>query len=336
MIQCVQPLQTGRAMPADPLQPFLEHLTVEKSASPRTIAAYRRDINLFLKTATDMAVVSKDTMEMDFHVLDDQRILVRTHLAGWRRQGRTKATVARHLASIRAFYRYLRLVGIIQTIPNNLLSGSGGRERKLPRDLTEAHISHLLELPDGRHERGRRDRALLELIYGLGLRLAEVVALDLQHLDLPQQLVRVLGKGNKERILPLLGCALEALSDYLSRRLPPTLWLELRDGAVRPTEARQPVFEGRRGRRIARRTVQQRIDHYAGRLAGLTGVSPHTLRHSFATHLLDGGAGIRIVQELLGHQHLTTTQIYTHLTRAQLQEIFRVAHPRAKGTGGKA
>jgi integrase/recombinase XerD len=317
-------------MATDRLQTFLEHLTVEKGASPRTVAAYRRDLALFLNSAEGAGILPPGGGAETWSRLDDQRLLVRDHLARLRAEGRSRATVARHLASIRAFYRFLRLSEIVRNIPGNLAWGRGGRERKLPHDLPEGAVEQLLSLPDPRSARGRRDRALLEMIYGLGLRLAEVVALELRHLDWPGERVRVLGKGNKERVLPLLGCAAEALADHLGRWLEPVVWLELRDGRLPRELAHQPLFEGRPGRRISPRTVQSRVYHYAARLAGLTGVSPHTLRHSFATHLLDGGAGIRIVQELLGHQHLATTQIYTHLSRAQLREIFQRAHPRAK------
>ena len=172
------------------------------------------------------------------------------------------------------------------------------------------------------------------MIYGLGLRLAELVGLDLGHLDLTQGRVRVLGKGSRERILPLAGFAVDALVDYLESRLDPVTWLELKDGIYRGEASIQPVFEGRPGRRIARRTVQARVAHYATELAGVSGVSPHTLRHSFATHLLEGGSGIRVVQELLGHQNLATTQIYTHLSRGRLRESFLAAHPRAKKNKG--
>jgi site-specific recombinase XerC len=317
-------------MKSDPLQPFLDHLAVEKAASPRTVEAYRRDVTLFLRSAVQSGLVPERWQAKDWPRLENQRELVRDHLAFLREEGRCKGTVARHLASIRAFYRYLRLTGAVTVIPENLAWGRGGRERKLPRDLTEECLAGLLRLPDPQTARGRRDRALLEMIYGLGLRLAEVVGLDLRHLDWPGERVRVLGKGNKERVLPLIGCVAEALTDYLRERLEPTDWLDLRDGTLCAALGVLPVFEGRPGRRISRRTVQQRLRHYAEQLAGLTGVSPHVLRHSFATHLLDGGAGIRIVQELLGHQHLATTQIYTHLSRAQLQQIFQKAHPRAK------
>jgi site-specific recombinase XerC len=243
-------------------------------------------------------------------------------------------TLDRHLAGIRSFYRYLQTTGQVTAVPSNLTAGQGGRERKLPRDLNLELAARLMEMPPADTPLGRRDRALLEMIYGLGLRLAEVVGLDLGDLDLDGGRVKVLGKGDKERILPLAGCAELALRDYLQQRLKPDVWQELVDGLIRGPNRRLPVFEGRRGRRIARRTVQDRVRKYATELAGLAGVSPHTLRHSFATHLLDGGAGIRVVQELLGHRHLSTTQIYTHLNRGKLREGFNAAHPRAKKKAG--
>jgi len=297
----------------EPLQPFLDYLAVEKGSSPRTVASYRRDVAQFLRTAIQLGVLGDGSDPHNWVRLDGHREVVRAHLAWLRQSGRSKATVARHLASIRAFYRFLHLTGAVKIIPENLAWGRGGRERKLPHDLSAEILDRMLSLPDPRTQRGRRDRALLEMIYGLGLRLAEIVALDLRHLDLGNGKVRVLGKGNKERILPLLGCAREALAVYLSHRLDPSVWLDLQDGLVSREAASWPLFEGRPGRRIGRRTVQDRINRYATKLAGLSGVSPHTLRHSFATHLLDGGAGIRIVQELLGHADVSTTMIYTHV-----------------------
>jgi integrase/recombinase XerD len=303
---------------------------VEKGASARTLAAYGRDVTAFLATAERTGVLRRGHGPDDWTALDGQRLLVRAHLAGLRRDGLSPASVCRHLASIRAFYRFLLLTGRVAEIPGNLLAGQGGRRRELPHDLTAELMAQLVELPDPRTARGVRDRALLEMIYGLGLRLSEVVGLDLRHIDLAGSRVRVLGKGSKERILPLLGCAAAALGDHLARRLEPQTWLDLRDGILPADLARRPVFEGRPGRRISPRTVQDRVRRYATRLAGLTGISPHTLRHSFATHMLDGGAGIRVVQELLGHRHLATTQIYTHLSRRRLREVFETAHPRAR------
>lgn len=318
-------------MDTERLQPFLDHLAHERGASPRTVATYARDVAAFLDDSGAGDLLGPASADPGaWRGLAGRRTLVRDHLAALRRAGRSPATVARRLAAIRALYRWLRLIGAVDDAPQAVARGVGGRARPLPRDLAEAHVAALLELPDPRTERGRRDRALLEMIYGLGLRLSEAVGLELRHLDWPGERVRVLGKGDKERLLPLVGCAAEALGAYLGERLPPALWLAVRDGATPPEAARTPVFAGRAGRRLAPRTVQARVAHYAGRLAGLAGVSPHTLRHSFATHLLDGGVGLRLVQELLGHAHLQTTQIYTHLTRERLREVFQRAHPRAR------
>jgi len=214
---------------------------VEKGVSPRTVEAYGRDVSAFLATAVSQGLISRDASERSWEHLDDQRGLVRHHLARLRQAGRSKATVARHLASIRAFYRYLQLTGRVRTVPANLASGRGGRERKLPRNLSEKMLDDLLLLPDLSTLRGLRDRALLEMIYGLGLRLAEVVDLDLGRLNWPGELVRVVGKGRKERILPLVGCARESLAAYLGRRLEPASWLDLQDGILRGDLSRQPA-----------------------------------------------------------------------------------------------
>ena len=162
---------------------------------------------------------------------------------------------------------------------------------------------------------------MLELIYGAGLRLAELTGLDYDDIDLSEGRLRVLGKGNRERLLPLLGCADQALRAYLAARLAPNDWRDLQDGILPRNLVGKPLFEGRVGKRIAHRTVQQRLEHYGRKLVGLSGVSPHTLRHSFATHLLDGGAGIRIVQALLGHSCISTTSIYARTSTKRIREV---------------
>ena len=314
----------------DHVTAFTRHLSIEKGASPRTVAAYGRDLDAFLATSRELGHLPTSPGEDDWRALFTERPAIRDHLARLRRARRARSTIARHLAAVRAFARYLHLAGVLTAVPESLARGtSAGRARRLPRDLTEEMVESLLELPDLATAIGRRDRALLETVYGLGLRLAEVVGLSLGDLDFPSERVRVTGKGDKDRVLPLLGETARRLKAYLAERLDPDAHLALLDGVPPRDLASRPVFEGRRGRRIAPRTVQSRVAHYAGRLAGLKGVSPHTLRHSFATHLLDGGAGIRVVQELLGHAHLATTQVYTHLSRERLREAFRKAHPRA-------
>jgi site-specific recombinase XerC len=322
------------ALVDNPLQPYLEYLALERGMSPRTVEAYGRDVTGFLASAVAFGVLQDPPDRTQWRNLDGQRGLIRGHLTVLRRQDRRLTTLDRHLAGIRSFYRYLKTTGHVAAVPANLTAGKGGREKPLPRDLNLEMASQLVELPAPDTGIGRRDRALLEMIYGLGLRLAEVVGLDLADLDLDAGRVKVLGKGNRERILPLAGCADTALRNYLEQRLEPQLWQDLVDGTIRGDAGSRPVFEGRPGRRIARRTVQSRVAKYATELAGLAGVSPHTLRHSFATHLLEGGAGIRVVQELLGHRNLSTTQIYTHLNRGKLRDGFTAAHPRAKKKAG--
>ncbi|MBK8166168.1 MAG: tyrosine-type recombinase/integrase [bacterium] len=318
----------------DPLQPYLDHLGIERGLSPRTVSSYGRDIRDFLATAIASSLLQAPADRSQWPRLAGQRDLIRTHLAGLRRRGCRPSTLDRHLAAIRSFYRYLKLTSQVDEVPANLSIGRGGRRRDLPHDLNVELTARLLAMPDPATPRGRRDRALLEVIYGLGLRLAEVTGLDLGDLDYPQQRVRVLGKGDRERVLPLAGCAAETLAAHLEATLDPAVWRDLRDGALGRAQAARPVFEGRPGRRIGRRTVQALVARYAGELAQVAGVSPHTLRHSFATHLLDGGAGIRVVQELLGHRHLSTTQIYTHLGRGRLRASFEAAHPRARTRRG--
>ncbi len=312
------------------LDPFLQHLEIERGLSPHTIEAYGRDVAGFLETACAFGILQKPVDTNQLNKLGDQRGLLRGHLALLRKLDRKRSTLDRNLAAIRSFYQFLLVCRLVSKVPDNLGSGRGGREKLLPKDLSLEMAEQLLKQPDPKTFRGSRDRAILELIYGLGLRLSELVGLNLGNINWSEGRIRVLGKGNKERILPLAGCAKTALQAYLERRLSAEIWQRFISGTATDSQRALPVFEGRRGHRIAPRTVQNRVAIYAGELAGVSGVSPHTLRHCFATHLLEGGAGIRVVQELLGHQNLSTTQIYTHLSRGRLKESFLKAHPRAR------
>jgi len=312
------------------LDAFANHLAIERAMSPRTVEGYLRDVGAFLERINGGK--RKDLLER----LADGTDGVRAHLAGLRRDGRKPATVDRHLASIRGFYRFLLLTGRIEAVPPIVGRGRGGRRRPLPRDLTVEAVLSLLEVPDTSTLRGARDRALMECAYGLGLRLAEVVGLDIGDLDFPDRKLRVLGKGSRERVMPLDGEVAPQLKHYLRMRLDPGSFQAVMDGVPDAILRRRPVFCGRGERRIAHRTVQAMIDRRCLELPAMEGVSPHTLRHAFATHLLDGGAGIRMVQELLGHRNLATTQIYTHLSRSRLRAAYDAAHPRARrGSGGE-
>ncbi len=308
------------------LQPYENYLSVERGLSPRTVSAYVRDARLFMAYVCE----GDDLLPGEGRtLLENAQIPIRKFLAALRNRGVRPATMDRTLASLRSFYRFLQLTEQISKVPQVVTSGHGGRERKLPRDLSVENILALLALPDLTKARGIRDLAILEILYGLGLRLAEVVGMNLGDLDFPEQRIRVRGKGNRERILPLAGQSKLAIIKYLEVRCTAEEYLHVQDGSCGHEERALPVFLGRPQRRISPRTVQAMLTRYCRELAGMRGVSPHTLRHSFASHLLDGGAGIRIVQELLGHQNLSTTQIYTHLSRGRLRAAYNSSHPRA-------
>lgn len=315
----------------DLLTSFSQHLEIEKNASPRTVQAYGRDVRSFLTHLENAGYRDCRSVADVWPAIAEQKNLMRDYLADLHRRRLEAATIARQSAAIRTFFRFLFLNGRISDIPAHLTgSGRSTRQRKLPKHLTEQLMTDLINTPNTTQPRGLRDRALLELMYGLGLRLSEVVDLDLGTLDLVAERIVVTGKGNKQRILPLLGHPAAALKRYLESRLTPSEMLDLLDGRLSRPLSREPVFLGRRQQRIAPRTIQYMVRKYTVEIAGTHGVTPHSLRHAFATHLLDHGAGIRVVQEMLGHEHLVTTQIYTHLSRAKLQQEFMRAHPRAR------
>ena len=270
---------------------------------------------------------------------------VREFLADLARRGNTRSSAARKLAAIRTFGRYLRREGILEGDPAALV-GTPRREQRLPAHLGEAEMTALLEMPDVSVPLGRRDRAILELFYASGLRLSELVGLDLGDVNLGGRMVRVLGKGGKERIVPFNRSTEAALRAWLQDREALAADQELRAPsreqrsasresrtAVRkPRVARQhrePLFLNYTGGRLSTRSVDRLVRKYVAACSTRFGISPHALRHSFATHLLERGADLRAIQELLGHARLSTTQRYTHLNAAQLLETYRKAHPKA-------
>jgi site-specific recombinase XerD len=310
-------------MPAVPEleQAWIDHLRAIRGLSPRTLEAYARDLASVRKALRERTSQETNWLEID----TDQ---LRIWFSYERGRGISSRSLARRLSALRGFFAFLKSRGLRSDQPTFGLN-SPRLSRRLPRVPSEELVSQLMETPDCSHERGRRDRAVLELLYGCGLRLSELVALQLGQIDLPAETMRVLGKGAKERIVPLVGEAKYRLSDYLSRRLPVAVFDALAQGALRGEDREVPVFLGRAGRRIARRTVQAMLARTMRAAAMGTGLSPHDLRHAFATHLLDRGAELRGVQELLGHASLSTTQIYTHVSSTRLKEVYRQAHPRA-------
>ncbi len=283
---------------------FLVELRVERGLSPLTIAAYRRDLAQFAAVA-------------DARWRDDPQPLV-DFVRGLQDGGARGSTQARKSAAVRSFYGFAIREGVAtRDVPALVDAPRPGSY--LPDVLAADDVGRILDAPAAEDSIGIRDRAILELLYGCGLRVSELVGLDTDRVDLAGQQVRVIGKGNKERRVPMGDEARERLHRYRSG--PRAEWT-----AGRPTPA---VFVGRRGRRLSREAVWALVKRWAD-VAGVTErVTPHTFRHSFATHLLEGGADLRVVQALLGHASISTTQLYTHLTGERVREVYSRAHPRA-------
>jgi integrase/recombinase XerC len=290
------------------------HLEVERNVSPLTLKSYREDL---LDLEADLA-------EAEGGNPPEVAKITTRQLRGWSARlseaGYAKSTIARRLASLRSFYRFAQREGWVETNPAKPLRNPR-QSRTLPHFLSTDELGKLLEAPAANSQLGLRDRAMLETMYSAGLRVSELVGLCDGDLDLKAGVLLVRGKGRKERIAPAGSFAIRAL-----RR-----WLDVRTLDDRePRGPSAPVFVNRFGRRLSTRSVARLLEKYI-RATSLDGrTTPHTLRHSFATHLLDGGADIRSVQELLGHKSLTTTQIYTHVTTAGLRRAYEAAHPRAR------
>lgn len=286
---------------------FLRHLLGERKASAHTLRAYSRDLEQFLGFLR--AELGREPAPGDA-----DHLLIRAFLAQLHRHGLKKVSAARKLAALRTFFRYLCREGVLASNPARLLQAPRV-ERRMPGHLEEHDLERLLQL-EGDDLASARTRALLELLYGTGIRVAELVGLDLPDVDLEERSLRVLGKGSKERIVPFGQAALQALQTYLALR-----------GALPPRG--QALFVNARGGRLSDRSVRTFLGRALVRQAVVRHASPHTLRHSFATHLLERGADLRAIQELLGHVSLSTTQRYTHLNAKHLLAVYKKAHPRA-------
>jgi len=300
------------------LRSFLEFLRLNRNASPHTVAAYDSDLSQFLSFAATLRRIPRAELKPG----DFDLATVRAFMADLYRQGQARSSVSRKLSALRTFARYLRREGLIEGDPV-ALAAAPKREQKVPAHLSVDEMSTLLAVPDSSEPLGRRDRAILELFYASGLRLSELVGLDVEDVNLSARMVRVMGKGAKERIVPFNDASKKALG----------AWMKDRVALVRaPLQRRQgdPLFVNFRGSRLTGRSVQRLVARYVGLCSTRFGISPHALRHSFATHLLERGADLRAIQELLGHVQLSTTQRYTHVNAAQLLDVYRKAHPRAK------
>jgi integrase/recombinase XerC len=295
------------------LAEFLTHLGLERNASDKTVKSYREDLTQALVFARDR--VKKTHVDP----ADWNTRLIRAFVAWLHEQGYAKSTIARRLAAARSFGKFLCRQGVLEENPARGLRGPR-LDKKLPHFLTLADVQKLLVAPAETDWAGRRDRAILETLYSAGIRVSELVGLDVADADLNDGVITVRGKGKKERLALLGPNARSAVSR----------WLDDRSNLLQNARADSPaIFLNRAGGRLTTRSVGRLLEKYL-RTAGLDPrTSPHTLRHSFATHMLDAGADIRGVQELLGHKSLTTTQVYTHVTTRRLQSSYQKAHPRS-------
>lgn len=320
------------------LRAFLKQLALNRVVSPHTVRAYESDLSQFLFHVAAIGGVKR--REIVPAALD--RGAVRSFLAEIHAAGQSRATSARKLAAIRTFLRYLRREELIDADPGALVA-TPKREIRMPAHLSEGEMAALLEMPSTAAPLGRRDRAILELFYASGLRLSELAGLDVDDVNLSARMARVLGKGGKERLVPFNTSAASAIRAYLhdrdtivrGGRLPPDSGARGRPAKRRSDkrDAANALFVNYLGGRLSTRSIDRLVRRYVAACSARLGISPHALRHSFATHLLQRGADLRAIQELLGHSRLSTTQRYTHVNAAQLVDTYRKAHPRAKAGG---
>jgi integrase/recombinase XerC len=313
------------------LDSFLQYLRLNRNLSPHTVRAYESDLTQFLETVASRAGVRRRDLEPA--ALD--RTTIRGFLAEAHAHGQSRATGARKLAAVRTFLRYLRREGVIDDDPAALIA-TPKRDVRMPAHLSEQEMIALLAAPAGDQPLGRRDHAILELFYASGLRLSELAGLDIDDVNLSAKIVRVLGKGGKQRLVPFNTSTSSAIRAYLRDRAVLTRGNALvgTGGRRRSPADNDALFVNYRGGRLSVRSIDRLVRRYVASSSTRLGISPHALRHSFATHLLQRGADLRAIQELLGHARLSTTQRYTHVNAAQLLEVYRKSHPRATRAGG--
>ncbi|HID94041.1 MAG TPA: tyrosine recombinase XerC [bacterium (Candidatus Stahlbacteria)] len=293
---------------------FLKYLEAQRGASYHTLRSYKSDLKEFEEFLRENWNI-KD-------VRDVGRKAIRDFLGSFTRYGYDKRSISRKLSTLKSFFKFLKKENIVEINPTIGIKAPKP-ELKLPSFLTEKAIEELMELPYKKDFLGLRDKAILEMLYGTGMRASELIGLNLSDIDILEEVIRVRGKGGKERILPLPEMAKKALKEYLQLRKPSLVkgfLLKCEDG---------PLLLSKRKTRLTTRSLIRIVKKYLGRVAELTQMSPHTLRHTFATHLLDKGCDLKTVQELLGHSSISTTQIYTHITPERLKKIYTQAHPRA-------
>lgn len=292
---------------------YLAHLVVERNLSRNTVAAYRRDLEGYRAFLLGRGITSPSAVT---------RRDVEEFVASRRDAGSADASVNRALSAVKGLHRFLVREGLVDTHPTSTIRLPKA-EQRLPDVISIEYANALLDQEFPQTAAGERDHAVLEVLYGCGMRVSELTGLDIRDLYLDDEFVRVVGKGSKERLVPITGSALRVLHSYLTDGARNDLLRHSRGTAISPA-----VFLNARGTRLSRQSVHGICERY-GRMVGIEGLHPHALRHSFATHMLAGGADLRALQEILGHADISTTQLYTHLDQTQLREVYLAAHPRA-------
>jgi integrase/recombinase XerC len=311
------------------LKAFLQFLKLNRSASPHTVRAYESDLTQFLGHAAVLAGITRAALE-PAHL---DRAALRGFMTELHKRGLSRASAARKLAAARTFLRYLRREGVVDGDAGAMVP-TPKRDVRMPVHLSEQEMARLVTAPPSDEPLARRDRAILELFYASGLRLSELAGLGIDDVNLSAQMVRALGKGGKQRLVPFNTSTATAIRTYLPDREQLVRERPARGGRHDRRQS-DPLFVNYRGTRLTVRSIDRLVRRYAAASGVRPGVSPHALRHSFATHLLQRGADLRAIQELLGHARLSTTQRYTHVNAAQLVEVYKKSHPRA-GRAGKA
>jgi len=293
------------------IRQFVTYLKIERNYSQHTVDSYELDLSDFVKFLADENGTLPPIEDVD-------HLTIRSYLANLQERHLARSTVVRRLSSLRSFYKYLCRHGYLDTDPTSALS-SPKIQRRLPEFLEISEVELLLSAPDRNDIIGLRDQAILELLYTTGMRVSELLSLNLPDIDMVNAIVKVRGKGKKERIIPIGGPAMSALNEYIKRR-----------DELAGDKSIQAIFLSERGNRIPdSKSIGRRITKYAQSVGIKKKITPHTFRHTFATHLLNAGADLRSVQELLGHTNLSTTQIYTHVTADRLKKVYEKTHPRA-------
>jgi tyrosine recombinase XerC len=300
------------------IEKYLKYLAVEKNASPHTVISYENDLTAFLDFCAE-----QDSIEIeDVNIHSITRLTIRLWLGELSEAGMAKSTISRKVAALRSFFKYCFKRGHIEKNPAHLLVASK-KDRPLPKTVNSADIERMMESIGNDSATLRQDKALLELFYGTGIRLSELINLNLSQVDLRNNQISVIGKGNKQRIVPLGKKAINALKEHLETK-------EQLFGSKTDSDATKGLFHAAHGQRMYARNAQRIVEKYLTKHSEVTQKSPHVLRHSFATHMLNNGADIRIIKEFLGHANLAATQIYTHTSVERLKNVYENAHPRAK------